>query len=68
MNFVLKLVAFAGLTFMLWFGFGVLIVGYSCFKHGDRGPYPEADWAGQWLLPICMGVSFLLVSLRKDRP
>lgn len=33
-----------------------ILTGVSCFRHGDRGPYPEMEYS--WLVPI---VAMLLI-------
>lgn len=43
---------------------GCLTVGYSCFKHGDVGPYPECDYL-LVMPPASMLLVFIVMELRR---
>jgi hypothetical protein len=50
---LLDVIGFAIASFALWGLLTFVLVGVTCFRHGDVGPYPELDWE-PWVAPIAM--------------
>lgn len=49
-----------GLTASLYLIFGVLLAGFSCYRHGDLGPYPEMGFLDLLWIPAFLGACWML--------
>lgn len=49
MNKVAKTIEFLVWSLFITILLGFTLVGVSCFRHGDIGPYPEVDF--MWIVP-----------------
>ncbi len=43
----------------------ITTVGVSCYRHGDRGPYPELEWLC-WYAPMASATVAYLLLWRKE--
>jgi hypothetical protein len=54
---IVRTAAFAARSFALAALAGAVLVGVSCYRHGDVGPYPELDYL-PWLPVAAMLVAY----------
>jgi hypothetical protein len=62
---VIEVLDFAGRSMLLSLLLAFCLVGFSCFQHGDVGPYPEVDfmWA---VIPVAMLLAFVWMKNARD--
>jgi hypothetical protein len=60
MEKLLGVVEFVAVSFAMWLLLAFVLVGVTCFRHGDIGPYPEADYI-PWAAPVAMLVTYVFM-------
>jgi hypothetical protein len=61
MGRIVAAIGFLAQVVCVWFALSVCTIGYTCYMHGDRGPYPEEAWI-PWLFPMSV---FLVFAIRR---
>lgn len=54
---IIDTMLFAVYSAVLFLLLACVSIGYSCFCHGDVGPYPEMDYV-PWMLAVAMLIVF----------